>query len=131
MLVYFVVATTVALGLIMWALIDSFDGDGVFTSCFILLVWLIVVLLPSNASTKRTIVELARPSEYKILEVSPYCSVLATELEEDQPVSYKITDSYILHKIQAKQFKVIKHTHLNMWGDESHRTTYFVKGISK
>ena len=131
MLVYFVVATVVALGLIVWALIDSFDNDGVFSSFFILLCWLVIVLLPSSASTARTIVERAQPSEYKILKVSPYCSVLTTGLETDRPYSLKITDSYILHKIQTKQFKVIKHTHLNMWGNEAHRTTYFVKGIAK
>ena len=131
MLVYFVVATVVALGLIVWALIDSFDNDGVFSSFFILLCWLVIVLLPSSASTARTIVERAQLSEYKILKVSPHCSVLTTGLDTDNLYSLKITNSYILYKIQTKQFKVIKHTHLNMWGNETHRTTYFVKGITK
>jgi hypothetical protein len=88
-------------------------------------------VLPSNVATTRTIVERAQPNEYKILKVSPYCSVLTTGLETDQPDSYKINDSYILHKIEIKQFKVIKHTHLNMWGDVTDKTTYFIKGITK
>jgi hypothetical protein len=88
-------------------------------------------VLPSNVATTRTIVERAQPSEYRILKVSPYCSVLTTELETDQPDSYKINDSYILHKIEIKQFKVIKHIHLNIWGDVTDKTTYFIKGITK
>jgi hypothetical protein len=98
---------------------------------FVILVWLAIVVLPSNVATTRTIVERAQPSEYKILKVSPYCSVLTTGLETDRPYSLKINDSYILHKIETKQFKVIKHTHLNMWGDIADKTTYFIKGITK
>ncbi len=129
MLLYFVVATIVALVLMGLIIVESPREDIALGSLFVLLVWLVIVMLPSTLVTTRTIVERAQPNEYKILKVNPYCSVLTTELETDQPDSYKINDSYILHKIETKQFKVIKHTHLNMWGDEVHRTTYFVKGI--
>lgn len=129
MLGYFVVATIVALVLMGIIIVASYKEDVALGLFLILLVWLVIVVLPSNVATNRTIVEQAQPSEYKILKVSPYCSVLTTGLETDQPDSYKITDSYILHKIETKQFKIIKHTHLNAWGDIIDNTTYFVKGI--
>ena len=128
MSVYFAVATIVALVLMGIIIVESSE-DVALSALLVLLCWLTFVVLPSNVVTTRTIVERAQPNEYRILKVSPYCSVLTTELETDQPDSYKINDSYILHKIETKQFKVIKHTHLNMWGDEVHRTTYFIKGI--
>jgi hypothetical protein len=129
MLGYFIVATMVALALIGIIIVESDKEDVALGLLFVVLVWLVIAVLPSNVATTRTIVKRAQPSEYKILKVSPYCSVLTTELETDQPDSYKINDSYILHKIEVKQFKVIKHTHLNMWGDIADKTTYFVKGI--
>ena len=129
MLVYFAVATIVALVLMGIIIVESPRDEVALGLFLILLVWLVSAVLPSNVATTRTIVERAQPSEYKILKVSPYCSVLTTELETDQPDSYKINDSYILHKIEIKQFKVIKHIHLNMWGDIADKTTYFIKGI--
>jgi hypothetical protein len=129
MLGYFIVATIVALALIGIIIVESDKEVVALNLLLVVLIWLVIVVLPSNVATNRTIVERAQPSEYKILKVSPYCSVLTTGLETDRPYSYKITDSYILHKIETKQFKVIKHTHLNVWGDEADKTTYFVKGI--
>lgn len=129
MLLYFVVATIVALVLMGLVIVESSREDVALSLLFVLLCWLVIVVLPSNVVTNRTIVERAQPNEYKILKVSPYCSVLTTGLETNQPDSYKINDSYILHKIETKQFKVIKHTHLNMWGDVVDKTTYFIKGI--
>jgi hypothetical protein len=131
MLGYFVVATIVAFVLMGLVIVDMDREDVALGLLFVILVWLAIVVLPSNVATTITIVERAQPSEYKILKVSPYCSVLTTELETDQPDSYKINDSYILHKIETKQFKVIKHIHLNMWGDVTDKTTYFIKGITK
>jgi hypothetical protein len=131
MLVYFVVATIVALVLMGLVIVETPRADVALSTILVLLVWLVIVVLPSNVATTRTIVERAQPSEYRILKVSPYCSVLTTELETDQPDSYKINDSYILHKIEIKQFKVIKHIHLNIWGDVTDKTTYFIKGITK
>ena len=129
MLGYFIVATIVALALIGIIIVESYKEDVALGLLFVVLVWLVIAVLPSNVATNRTIVERAQPSEYKILKVSPYCSVLTTGLETDRPYSLKITDSYILHKIETKQFKVIKHAHLNVWGSEADKTTYFVKGI--
>jgi len=129
MLGYFIVATIVALALIGIIIVESDKEVVALGLFFVVLIWLVIAVLPSNVATNRTIVERAQPSEYKILKVSPYCSVLTTGLETDQPYSLKITDSYILHKIETKQFKVIKHAHLNIWGDVVDKTTYFVKGI--
>jgi len=129
MLGYFILATMVALALIGIIIVESDKEDVALVLLFVVLVWLVIAVLPSNVATTRTIVERAQPSEYKILKVSPYCSILTTGLETDQPDSYKITDSYILHKIETKQFKIIKHNHLNAWGDIIDNTTYFVKGI--
>jgi hypothetical protein len=131
MLGYFVVATIVALVLMGLVIVEAYREEVALGLLFVILVWLVIVVLPSNVVTTRTIVERAQPSEYKILKVSPYCSVLTTGLETDQPDSYKINDSYILHKIEIKQFKVIKHIHLNIWGDVTDKTTYFIKGITK
>jgi hypothetical protein len=129
MLGYFIVATIVALALIGIIIVESDKEVVALGLFFVVLIWLVIAVLPSNVATNRTIVERAQPSEYKILKVSPYCSVLTTGLETDRPYSLKITDSYILHKIETKQFKVIKHAHLNIWGDVVDKTTYFVKGI--
>ena len=129
MLVHFIVATIVALASIFIIIVESDKEDVALGLLFVVVVWLVIAVLPSNVVTTRTIVERAQPSEYKILKVSPYCSVLTTGLETDQLHSYKINDSYILHKIETKQFKVIKHTHLNVWGSIADKTTYFVKGI--
>jgi hypothetical protein len=129
MLGYFIVATIVALALIGIIIVESDKEVVALNLLLVVLIWLVIAVLPSNVATNRTIVERAQPSEYKILKVSPYCSVLTTGLETDRPYSLKITDSYILHKIETKQFKVIKHAHLNIWGDVVDKTTYFVKGI--
>jgi hypothetical protein len=127
MFVYFSIATILAIVLIIGSIILSDHDEILIAILFIIGFWVLLVCLPSYQATDRTIVTRANPTEYRISKIDPYHSVLITDLTSDEPTSFSISDSYTLHKIETGKFRIIKHRHLNTWGEEVHMTTYFIK----
>lgn len=130
-MILYLVIFTLLLGVI--AMIILSDCYNAFDSFLVILstigVWGLLAVCPANTHTEKTKVELLDPSFYKIMKINPHYSVLITEMGEDVPYVQKIDNSYILWKIENKQFKVLKHTHLNVLDSECCKTTYFIKGI--
>jgi hypothetical protein len=108
MLIYFIIATLLAVGLIIYTIAD--DGQ---EPPIILLIWAFLVLLPSFLHT--TDVKVETTSRAKVYMLSPYKAILSDpDGDED---SYKtITDAYTLSQIPKGNYVIQKHTCYNMWG---------------
>jgi hypothetical protein len=110
MLIYFIIATVLCLGIIIWAHVDDWYDN---TVPVIVGGWAFLVLLPSLVSTADVKVEPA--DGVKVYMLSPYEAIL---LEAGQNAeSYKtITDAYTLSQIPKGNYVIYKHECYNMWG---------------
>lgn len=124
---YFVIATMIAIVLMAISLVSAEPSDIFLIFVMIAGFWVLMVLCPTGVGTDTTRVSRAKPTEYRISKLNPYHSVLITELNTNEPVSQSITNSYTLHKIETGKFRILKHKHLNIFGGEVYKTTYFIK----
>lgn len=124
---YFVIATMIAIVLMAISIVTVEKSELFLMFVMISGFWVLLALCPGGTGTDRTIVSRANPTEYRIAKLDPYHSVLIADINSNEPVAQRIRDSFTLHKIESGKFRVIKHTHLNLFGQEVYKTTYFVK----
>ena len=121
MLIWFIIATAVLIGVFSYCIKEE-DHEPIFPA---LLIYVLLAFFPSFVHTTRTDVVSASDKEYRIYITSQYSALLLTDLKDPEPDTKKLTNAYLLHKIQLGEYKVVKHISRNMWGQETMQE-YFV-----
>ena len=121
MLIWFIIATAVLIGVLSYCIKEE-DYEPIFPA---LLIYVLLAFFPSFVHTTGTDVVSASDKEYRIYITSQYSALLLTDLKDPEPDTKKLTNAYLLHKIQLGEYKVVKHISRNMWGQETMQE-YFV-----
>lgn len=121
MLIWFITATAVLIGVLSYCIKEE-DHEPIFPA---LLIYVLLAFFPSFVHTTRTDVVSASDKEYRIYITSQYSALLLTDIKDPEPDTKKVTNAYLLYKIQLGEYKVVKHISRNMWGQETMQE-YFV-----
>ena len=115
MLIWFIVATVLLGSIFIYAFRED-DNELIFPA---LMLYVLFAFFPSFVHTARTDVYPAAESEYRIYITSQYSALLLTDIQASEPDAKKVTNAYLLYKIQLGEYKVVKHVNRNMWKSES------------
>ena len=121
MLIWFIIATAVLIGVFSYCIKEE-DHEPIFPA---LLIYVLLAFFPSFVHTTRTDVVSASDKEYRIYITSQYSALLLSDIADPEPDTKKLTNAYLLYKIQLGEYKVVKHISRNMWGQETMQE-YFV-----
>lgn len=121
MVIWFIVATVLLASIFIYAFRED-DNELIFPA---LVIYGLFAFFPSFVHTTRTDVVSASDKEYRIYITSQYSALFLSDLKDPEPDTKKLTNAYLLHKIQLGEYKVVKHISRNMWRQETMQE-YFV-----
>ena len=122
MVTLFVALTLLAITMIIIFIQDAEDVLSYFLALiYVGGLWVFLALLPAMVHTHETDVSISQ--DHQVFTVNKYKSVILVEGRDEV---IPVTDAFLIHKVQAGEFNIEKHTHKNIFGGESIHPTYFI-----